>query len=104
MNLVGTSNGAIVAAHYAARHPQRVERLAVSTLPLGVPTRPACRVMARYTATKRLRRFSYTPMLEEPKPTGKDLLAFLDGQLYNEAPPRTEIRCKKKLTKWETIR
>jgi pimeloyl-ACP methyl ester carboxylesterase len=35
--LVGTSNGATVAAHLAAQYPTRVTRLAVSTLPLGVP-------------------------------------------------------------------
>ena len=37
VSLVGTSNGATVAAHYAALHPDRVDRLALSTFPLGKP-------------------------------------------------------------------
>ena len=37
VSLVGTSNGATVVAHYASLHPDRVERIAVSTLPLGKP-------------------------------------------------------------------
>lgn len=35
----GTSNGALVAAIYAIRHPDRVDRLVVSTLPNGRPPR-----------------------------------------------------------------
>jgi pimeloyl-ACP methyl ester carboxylesterase len=35
--LVGTSNGATVAAHVAAKRPDLVSRLALSTFPLGVP-------------------------------------------------------------------
>lgn len=36
-HMIGTSNGATVAAHIAALYPERVNRLAVSTLPLGPP-------------------------------------------------------------------
>lgn len=39
VSLVGTSNGATVAAHIAALHPERIDRLALSTFPLGPPPR-----------------------------------------------------------------
>lgn len=39
VSLVGTSNGATVAAHVAAYRPDLVERLALSTFPLGAPPR-----------------------------------------------------------------
>jgi pimeloyl-ACP methyl ester carboxylesterase len=39
VNLGGTSNGALVAAIYAIRHPDRVGKLVVSTLPNGRPPR-----------------------------------------------------------------
>ncbi|CAN0553965.1 unnamed protein product, partial [Laminaria digitata] len=37
ITLIGTSNGATVAAHIASLYPDRIDRLAVSTLPLGPP-------------------------------------------------------------------
>lgn len=37
VNVGGTSNGALVAVMYAIAHPERVDRLVVSTLPAGRP-------------------------------------------------------------------
>jgi pimeloyl-ACP methyl ester carboxylesterase len=39
VNVGGTSNGALVAAVYAIRNPDRVDKLVVSTLPTGRPPR-----------------------------------------------------------------
>jgi pimeloyl-ACP methyl ester carboxylesterase len=45
--LGGTSSGATVAVRYAAGHPERVEKLLLSTLPLRLPTRAKTAAMDR---------------------------------------------------------
>lgn len=45
--LGGTSSGATVAVRYAALHPERVEKLLLSTLPLRLPTRARTAVFDR---------------------------------------------------------
>jgi pimeloyl-ACP methyl ester carboxylesterase len=46
--LIGSSSGALICVLYAARHPERVDALALSTLPLAAP--PPSKVDPRVTA------------------------------------------------------
>lgn len=54
VHLGGTSNGALVAILYAIEHPQRVDRLVVSTLPTGRPPKrePSAELVAAAQAQR----------------------------------------------------
>lgn len=56
VHLGGTSNGALVAVLYAIEHPQRVDRLVVSTLPTGRPPKrePSAELVAAAQAQRAL--------------------------------------------------
>jgi pimeloyl-ACP methyl ester carboxylesterase len=46
--LVGTSSGSTVSVRYAADHPERVEKLVLSTVPLRLPTQPRTAPLDRF--------------------------------------------------------
>ena len=73
----GTSNGALVALFYAIEHPERVDRVVVSTLPAGRPPRrtPSPALVAAFDEVRRAAPF-------QPRAFWQ---AFLDDITANDA-------------------
>lgn len=76
-HLGGTSNGALVAVLYAIEHPERVDRLVVSTLPAGRPPKrtPSPELVAAFKAGEALAPFQSREFFD----------AFLHDIMANDA-------------------